>query len=363
MSRPNELSRPPVKVEHLKSPHPNSGTMTSRHGLANIGNTCYLNSAIQALGRFKPFADYFGTDKWKIHRHPDRKGHDMAGHLAEIVTALHQPGTQIIIPSKFVRAFVEFAHEINDEIQLGAQADAAEAVQILLDGLHMQQAREVRMDISGTVVTIDQAAYIKSLESWSTFFHKEYSPLIEHFYGQTQTSVICAACKATSTRYEPWGVLKLPIPGAEKQGSPAPSFNECIAAAVASETLDDYVCSACSVRGPAAMNHAISHFPKHMIVSLKRFTNAGSKVRARIPYDPNSIDMSPYRAWASIQGEANYRVLSTVEHMGGNRGGHYCMRTRESDNSWLVYDDGRCGPSPIGGDAGPDTYMLFLEML
>ena len=54
--------------------------------------------------------------------------------------------------------------------------------------------------------------------------------------------------------------------------------------------------------------------------------------------------------------------MSTVEHMGGSRGGHYCMRTREKEE-WLVYDDGRVGPSPIGGDAGPDTYMLFLEMI
>jgi len=103
-----------------------------------------------------------------------------------------------------------------------------------------------------------------------------------------------------------------------------------------------------------------------MIVSLKRFTNAGSKVRARIPYDPNNISMNDYRAWPSIQGDTKYRVMSTVEHMGSSRGGHYCMRTRETTSSgdeWLVYDDGRIGKSPFGGDAGPDTYMLFLEMI
>ena len=337
--------------------------MTSRHGLANIGNTCYLNSAFQALSRSKPFMDYFGNESWKGHRHPDRKGHDMTGHAAELVSVLHEPGDKLVIPSKFVRAFVEFAHEINDEIRLGAQADAAEAVQILLDGLHMQQAREVRMDISGTATTPEQVALIKSLESWAAFFHKEYSPLIDHFYGQTQTTVECKACKATSTRYEPWSVLKLPIPGADKQGSPAPSFSECLAAAVADETLDDYACSTCKTKGPAQISHAISRFPKHMIVSLKRFTNTGSKVRARIPYDPNMINMEAYRAWPAIQGATKYRVMSTVEHMGGSRGGHYCMRTREPSGSWLVYDDGRHGPSPFGGDAGPDTYMLFLEML
>ena len=343
--------------------HPlETGTMTSRHGLANIGNTCYLNSAIQALSRAAPFYEYFSQDAWKKHEHPDRKGHDMTVYAAELVAAIHEPGDKLLIPSKFVRAFVEFAHEINEDIRLGAQADAAEAVQILLDGLHTQLSREVNMVIRGSPTTPDQEALIRSLESWSIFFNKEYSPLIEHFYGQTQTSVVCENCKATSTRYEPWGVLKLPIPGADKQGQTAPTLDECLAASVASEILDDYACNACKQKGRATISHAISRFPKHLILSLKRFTNSGAKVRARIPYDPNNICLTPFRAWSSIQPDTKYRVMSTVEHLGGSRGGHYCMRTREVDQ-WLIYDDGRVGTSSLGGDAGPDTYMLFLEMI
>jgi ubiquitin C-terminal hydrolase len=305
--------------------------MTSRHGLANVGNTCYLNSAIQALSRCGPFKEYLGSDSWKTHLHSDRKGHAMTEHTAELVASIHQAGDKIIVPSKFVRAFVEFAREINDDIRFGAQADAAEAVQILLDGIHTQLSREVNMKITGEARNPEQAGLIKSLESWSTFFRKEYSPLIDHFYGQTQTTVVCAACKAASVRYEPWGVLKLPIPGADKQGAPAPSLDECLAAAVASETLDDFACSACSTKGPANISHTISRFPKQLIVSLKRFTNAGSKVRARIPYDPNLIDLTPFRAWPTIQRSTKYKVMSTVEHMGSSRGGHYCMRAREAD--------------------------------
>ena len=338
-------------------------TMTSRHGLANVGNTCYLNSAFQALRHTKAFADYFGTDAWKAHRHEDRKGHALAEHTAEVVTALRESGDRMVVPSKFVRAFIEFARDFNDDIRFGAQADAAEAVQILLDGLHTQQAREVRMDISGVAVTADQIELTKSLESWATFFRKEYSPLIDAFYGQTQTKIICMDCKACSTRYEPWGVLKVEIPGAEKAGSPAPNLQECIASAFGSETLEGYKCDTCKKKGTSRKETAISRYPRNLILSLKRFTNAGAKVRARIPYDENSIDMSHWRSWSSIQGTPKYRVMSTVEHLGSSRGGHYIMRNRDADGKWYIYDDGSVSECREGGAAGPDTYMLFLEQL
>jgi ubiquitin C-terminal hydrolase len=110
------------------------------------------------------------------------------------------------------------------------------------------------------------------------------------------------------------------------------------------------------------MYHTISRFPKHLILSLKRFTNTGAKVRARIPYDENCIEMTEWRAWATIQEEQRYRLLNTVEHMGSSRGGHYVMRARENEK-WFVYDDASISDSPIGGGAGPDTYILFLEQI
>jgi ubiquitin C-terminal hydrolase len=340
-----------------------SSATPSRHGLTNAGNTCYLNSAVQLLRHADPFVTLFGTEAWARWRHENRKGLALADETASLIEVLTKPGDAPVHSHKFARAFINFAREINDEITFGAQADAAEAIQILLDGLHTHIAREVRMDIQGSTQTTAQREMRQSLDSWASFYRKEYSALVEHFYGQTQTTVICGGCGARSTRYEPWCVLKLPIPGAEKAGAPAPTLHECLAANFATEKLDDYACDACKVRGPATMEHALSRFPEFLIVSLKRFTNLGAKVRARIPYDADQVVLTDWRAWPSLQGPQRYRVTATVEHLGSSRGGHYCARGRADDGSWQMYDDMSVSPVGMGGAAGPDTYILLLQRI
>jgi ubiquitin C-terminal hydrolase len=352
-----------IKLHKVESPCLYDKIRTMKRGLNNVGNTCYLNSALQALRHTKPFADYFGSDAWKIHRHPDRKGHELAQETADLLTEFKQ-GERPINPMKFVRAFYKVAKErgLDDEFHPGAQADGTEAVLLILQVLHEQQARQVKMEVSGAASTPDHVEYIKSLESWTTFFHKEYSPIIEAFYGQTQTRLVCGACNASSTKYEPWGVMKVPIPNAEKAGAVAPSLQECITAAFASETLEGYQCDSCKERGKVRNENHISRFPNYLILGLKRYTNTGAKVRARIPYDENLVDLTEYLTWPSLQKSCRYRIYAVIDQWGSSRGGHYNMRVR-NNSDWLLYDDTSCSKSPNGGAAGPDTLMLFLEKI
>lgn len=338
-------------------------------GLVNLGNTCYLNSTVQCLTNTTLF-----KDEWfdKDHIHPERKGAKLTEEFANLIEELNSTRNKKVNPRMFVKHFIERAHEFNPDIRIGAPADADEAVHIILDSLHVQLARVVQMEISGadnvTLLSQEQLEYVKSLQSWSTFFKLEYSPLINAFFGQTQIKLSCWFCSASSTRYEPWDLLKLEIPGANIVGGPAPSLAECLSSAFASETPDDYTCDMCKKKGTTQKDLSISRFPNTLIISLKRFTNSGAKIRARIAYDADCVDLKKWRTWSQDRDECEYRVVSTIEHIGTSRGGHYFARCRDDDNSlkdddnsWKAYDDDSVSPCLNGGSATPDTYVLFLE--
>lgn len=336
----------------------------NERGLFNLGNTCYLNSAIQALRHAKPFTDYFGTEAWKTHSHPSRPGYELAQATAGLLAEFNKPDTTAVVPKAFVAAFLRVAKErgLDDEFHFGAQADGTEAVLLILQVLHEQQARHVQMEISGLAKSPSHKELVSSLENWSTFFQKEYSPIVEAVYGQTQAKRVCS-CGATRVQYEPWGVLKLPIPNADKQGAPAPTLQQCIAANFASETLDDYTCDTCKTKGSTRTESKISRFPSHMILGLKRYTNAGAKVKARIPYDPDLIDFSEWVTWPSLQRECKYKVYAVIDQHGSSRGGHYNMRSRRAQtDTWSLYDDQHHGKAE-NGECSHDTLMLFLERL
>jgi ubiquitin C-terminal hydrolase len=332
-------------------------------GLANLGNTCYLNAAIQCLRNTPLFkSDWFDED----HIHPERKGAKLTEELANLINELNTC-KKSVNPRLFVRHFIDRAREFNPDIRIGAPADADEAVHIIIDSLHVQLSRHVQMEITGaesqTHLSHDQAEFVKSLQSWMTFFKLEYSPFVNAFFGQTQIRLSCRYCSASSTRYEPWDLLKLEIPGADIVGGPAPSLEDCFTSAFAPETPDDYTCDMCKEKGTTIKEQSISKFPNTLIISLKRFTNSGAKIRARIAYDAECVDLMMWRSWTQLQmsDECEYRVVGTIEHLGTSRGGHYFARCRADDNSWNVFDDDSVSPCSIGGTATPDTYVLFLE--
>jgi len=326
--------------------------MDTKIGLANLGNTCFLNVVLQALRLSPAIGEMFLKHACRdpVLRKDSKKKEFVSEFRTLILDFWRRtpsPGTiPSMIPRRFMSELYRTIHMNGDDwYRPGQQADAAEALQYVLDSLHDGLSRRVAMEVVGDAATADEESHVKAIRSWGGFFAKEYSPIVNSFNGQMQIRVVCSKCNTSTERYEPWLMIKAPIPGADTSGSAIPSMNTCLDKAFADEVIDDYTCETCKSKEKATIHNKISRLPPVTIVTLKRFTNGGQKVRGRIPWNLDSLDFGPWLAFERDPFSENdediaseYVTYAVIEHMGSARGGHYRMYARQGD-SWVEYDD------------------------
>jgi len=344
-----------------------------------MGNTCFLNSALQALLRCAPIGPFFLSDRVTVREESSKKEMVVAFRtLMRDFWAVQPPPPgsgqrPSMMPGGFLQSLYRILHETGDDWhRRGQQSDATEAIQHILEYLHDGMYRPVVMEYSGDAVTANQRSQMAALHSWSAYYSKEYSPIIEQFYGQTRIVVKCTECDNETERFEPYLTVKAPIPGASVSGAAAPTLTQCVEEGFASETIDGYVCTPCGKRTKATKREFISRLPPVSLVSLKRFINLPRppfghelrKVRGRIAWDLDAFDMTPWKAFPRdpFTGLVEPSVLTTmaiVEHWGTMHGGHYRMFARTS-TGWICCDDSSVTPVPQSDVITDDSYVAFM---
>ncbi|KAH9675227.1 ubiquitin carboxyl-terminal hydrolase 5 [Citrus sinensis] len=110
------------------------GASVGLTGLLNLGNTCFMNSAIQCLVHTPEFARYFREDYRREINWQNPLG--MVGELAvafgELLRKLWAPGRTPVAPRPFKTKLARFAPQFSGY----NQHDSQELLAFLLDGLH-----------------------------------------------------------------------------------------------------------------------------------------------------------------------------------------------------------------------------------
>ena len=335
-----------------------------RVGLANLGNTCFLNVIVQCLRYCPGLMTYITTDTYKLHLKNNRKLAPIFEEFVDVVKAMW--GSDVRVRATMApRGFINVAMRLCEDagyanLVSGGQSDAAEFLQFMLESIHSSVCRQVQMDIVGTPKTTHDNTQVKALQSWVEFHRKEYSIVIDNFFGQTQTNTTCGSCGAVSSRFEPWMMLKAPIP--TNSNEPI-ELKKCIDISFAKETLEDYKCDRCGKQGHATLQGSISRLPPTLILVLKRFTNTNMKIRRRVNVNVKETNMSQWISFPHVLKNISplYSTFAVVEHHGGSRGGHYVSYTKHND-TWLNYDDTSNRVVKEESDlVNDDSYIFFMS--
>ncbi|KAK6236137.1 Peptidase C19 [Theobroma cacao] len=343
-------------------------------GLNNLGNTCFMNSVLQALLHTPPLRNYFLSDRHNRYYCQQKNGAlngtknsrlCLACDMDAMFSAVFSGDRTPYSPAKFLYSWWQHAANLASY----EQQDAHEFFISMLDGIHEKVEKDKR---------------------------KSQSPgsgdcCIAHrvFSGILRSDVMCMACGFTSTTYDPCVDISLdlePNQGGSGKSSSTKSHNSfnveadfvgssqncgistlkgCLERFTRAEKLGSdqkFFCQKCQVRQESLKQMSIRKLPLVSCFHIKRFEHSSirkmSRKVDRYLQFPFSLDMAPYLSSsilrsrfgnrifpfdadeqdASNELSSEFELFAVVTHSGRLDAGHYVTYLRLS-NQWYKCDD------------------------
>lgn len=301
--------------------------MAAAGGIANAGNTCYLNTTLQCLGHCSPFVRYM-LNKEHSASHPS-----LVSHLHQMYYELYV-NKNSVVPRNLLRHIQENTSLIN----VFEQNDINEFLAILIDklnrcvGKRVNITREALIDRNRYSTSDFDVQRFKMDVDWYEKHSREYSALVPMFHGQSISQIVCGACNKVFHNYETYLNLMLPITDSTK--TLYDCFDEYFREETVNKESSDWECSSCKNKASSQKTTKLWRNPSVLVVSLKRFTNDFKKNATPIDV-PEQLDLSRY---SLTQKTNTYRLQSVAYHSGSHHSGHYHAVCRHGD-AWYEYDD------------------------
>ena len=308
-------------------------------GLSNLGNTCFLNSCIQVLNHTYELHFLIESKKQnnQINKLVDSVILNEWNELRELMWT--ENGT--VSPNKFVHSVHQIARQKKRDIFTGwLQNDITEFLLFLIDCMHNSISRKITMKINGTPENQTDKTAIVCYELLKNIYSKEYSEIMEIFYGVYVTAISSTDNKKThSIKPEHFFVLDLQI----FQGNQlCKTIYDCFDLFVSPEEMrgeNAWLNEKTGKKEDILRNIFFWSFPKILVITLKRFSPDGSqKIQTTVDFPLENLDLTKYVKGYNSNSYL-YDLFGVCNHMGGVSGGHYTAFVKNVAGQWVHYND------------------------
>lgn len=327
-------------------------------GLANIGNTCYLNSCIQLLSHSYELSNLLkhGNYKSKLKKIPDSILLIEWDKLRELMWSENCT----IAPYGFVKAVHNIASQKNHILFTGYQQnDIYEFFLFLLDSFHNALSREVNMEITGIAENNTDKLAENCYKMIQNMYKNEYSEILEIFYGIHISEIISIENNKTlSSKPEPFSALHLSINNSK-------TIYECLDKYCEKEELIDdnaWFNEKTNTYQNIYKSLLFWNLPDILIITLKRFNNKNNKLKSVITFPVDNLNLSKYIIGYNPN-SYKYNLISVINHSGNCNGGHYYSYIKNFDNLWYEYNDTIVKPISISQIITNKAYCLIYKKI
>ncbi|XP_028172565.1 ubiquitin carboxyl-terminal hydrolase 36 [Ostrinia furnacalis] len=302
-------------------------------GMQNVGNTCYLNSTLQALFHVPALANWLVSESGHAEKCNQQEACVICGMRATLMATQKSGGAPIKPWQVYSKLRLICRH-----LTPGRQEDAHEFLRYLVEAMEKcYLSRFVNSD------KLDQ-------------YSKETTPMNQILGGYLRSTVRCLACHHLSTTYQHFQDLLLDI---RKHST----LDEALDSFFSRERLEDlgYKCEACNKKVSATKQFFIERAPMVLCIALKRFSLTGGKLSKHVQFR-KKITLNKYIYNKNNNQQLSYKLVSLVTHLGPSQNcGHYTAIGQAPNSNYYQFDDSCVRPLPLSAVLGTNAYIMFFE--
>ncbi|CAG9833090.1 unnamed protein product [Diabrotica balteata] len=303
-------------------------------GMVNMGNTCYLNSTLQALFHVPAFVNWLMSDKDHTAICQDSGGLCIICAMRKTLQDSQQRNANSIRPLLIYNKLRLVCRNLIP----GRQEDAHEFLRYLVEAM--------------------EKAYLSRFNNYTEFDSKvkETTPLNQILGGYLRSAVRCLKCGHVSTTFQHFQDLLLDIRKAQ-------TLDEALELYFSREKLDDesYQCESCQKKVLATKQFSIERTPMVLCIQLKRFSVSNNKITKHINFRQR-LDLTKY-ARHRPNVPLIYRLVALVTHMGPTVScGHYTAVAQAPSGNFFQFDDSMVRPISHQAVFNTNAYIMLYEL-
>lgn len=326
-------------------------------GLANLGNTCFINSCMQVLSHTHELNGFLdtGTYKRKLQNKCDSA---LLLEWDELRKMLWKENC-VVSPGKFIKTIQKISSIKQNDLFTGyAQNDLSEFLLFVIDCFHNSIAREIKMNISGQIENDTDKTAVKCFEMIKNMYSKEYSEIWNIFYAVHVSEIISIETgKQLSMTPEPFFMIDLPIP----QDNKSPTLIDCFNLYVEGERMvgeNAWYNEETNQKVDVIKKISFWSLPTILVIDLKRFNSKNQKNQILVTFPLDDLNLSEYVVGYKKKSYV-YELYGVCNHSGGVLGGHYTAFVKNANGKWYHFND--TSVTEVSNIVNTKAYCLFYR--